>query len=192
MYKQYLFPMSMFLILEKASVLFWGSKTLVPNHYIVLLNSKWFYILNQIFKNELFFSSSLLIENTAIDSRFFNKCSTELNTFFKKNKLIAHYSYYFLLTKIRLTILVNLKNDYKHYINSIDKIYKNANWLERETSEMYGLLYYWKSDTRKLLLDYAKMENPMLKDFPCEGIQDVFYNFFENQVVVQKNEVVEL
>jgi hypothetical protein len=36
------------------------------------------------------------------------------------------------------------------------------------------------------------MENPMLKDFPCEGIQDVFYNFFENQVVVQKNEIVEL
>jgi NADH:ubiquinone oxidoreductase subunit C len=57
---------------------------------------------------------------------------------------------------------------------------------------MYGLIFYWKNDARKLLLDYSKLENPMLKDFPCEGIQDVFYNFFENQVVVQKNEIIEL
>lgn len=192
MYKQYLFPMHMFLILEKASVLFWSSKTLVPNHFVVLLNSKWFYLLNQIFKNELFFSSSVLIENTAIDTRFYNKCSSEISLFFKKNKLLVSYSYYFLLTKLRLTVFLNLKNDYKPYLWSVDKIYKNANWLERETSEMYGLLYYWKNDARKLLLDYSKMENPMLKDFPCEGIQDVFYNFFENQVVIHKNEVVEL
>lgn len=192
MYKQYLFPMHIFLMLEKASVLFWSSKTLTPNHFVFLLNAKWFFVLNQIFKNELFCSSSLLIENTAIDTRFFNKCSSELDVFFKQTKLLSYYSYYFLLTKIRLTVLVNMDNNYKPYIWSIDKIFKNANWLERETSEMYGVLFYWKNDARKLLLDYSKMENPMLKDFPCEGLQDVFYNFFENQVVVQKNEVVEL
>ena len=75
---------------------------------------------------------------------------------------------------------------------SIDKIYKNANWLERETSEMYGILYYNKNDTRKLLLDYSKIENPLLKDFPSEGLQDVFFNFFENQVTISKNEIIEL
>jgi NADH-quinone oxidoreductase subunit C len=75
---------------------------------------------------------------------------------------------------------------------SIDTIFKNANWLERETSEMYGLLYYWKNDIRKLLLDYSKLENPMLKDFPCEGVQDVFYNFFENQVIVSRVETIEI
>ena len=45
---------------------------------------------------------------------------------------------------------------------------------------------------RKLLLDYSKIENPMLKDFSSEGIQDVFYNFFENQVTINKSEIVEL
>jgi NADH:ubiquinone oxidoreductase subunit C len=43
-----------------------------------------------------------------------------------------------------------------------------------------------------LLLDYSKIENPLLKDFPSEGITDVFFSFFENQVVLHKNEVVEL
>jgi NADH:ubiquinone oxidoreductase subunit C len=57
---------------------------------------------------------------------------------------------------------------------------------------MYGVFFYWKNDTRKLLLDYSKIENPMLKDFPCEGFMDVFFNFFENQVTIHKNEVIEL
>ena len=192
MYKQYLFPLQLFLILEKATITYWSSKTLVPNHFIVLLNNKWFFMLNQIIRNELLFSSSILVENTAIDTRFFNKASSELNVFFKQNQLLAYYSYYFFLTKLRLTFLINLKSNYKMSMCSIDTIFKNANWLERETSEMYGLLYYWKNDMRKLLLDYSKIENPMLKDFPCEGIQDEFYNFFENQVTINKNEVIEL
>ena len=86
----------------------------------------------------------------------------------------------------------NTQNILLSNLHSIDKLFKNANWLERETSEMYGILFTWKTDTRKLLLDYAKHENPLLKDFPSEGFQDVFYNFFENQVTVNKNEVVEL
>jgi hypothetical protein len=84
-------------------------------------------LLNQLFRNELFLSSSFLVENTAIDTRFYNKCSSELDIFFKKSKLLAYYSYYFLLTKVRLTVLLNLKNDYKPFVWSIDKIYKNAN-----------------------------------------------------------------
>jgi len=57
---------------------------------------------------------------------------------------------------------------------------------------MYGVLYYFKHDIRKLLLDYSKLENPLLKDFSSEGVQDVFYNFFENQISINKSEVIEL
>lgn len=192
MYKQYLFPLHIFLILEKASIIFWSSKLLIQNHFIVFINCKWFYLLNQIFRNELLLSNSILIENTAIDTRYLNQISKEINVFFKKHKLLVSYSYYFYLLKMRLTILFNSFSVNKNYAYSIDSIFKNAGWLERETSEMYGLLYYNKNDIRKLLLDYSKLENPMLKDFPCEGIQDVFYSFFENQVVIQKNEIVEL
>jgi len=57
---------------------------------------------------------------------------------------------------------------------------------------MFGVNYDFKLDIRKLLLDYSKNENPMLKDFPCEGYSDVFYNVFEDQVVFNNTDVIEL
>jgi NADH:ubiquinone oxidoreductase subunit C len=64
--------------------------------------------------------------------------------------------------------------------------------LERETSEMFGVNFYNKKDIRKLLLDYSKLENPLLKDFSVEGVSEVFYDFFEDQVVFINNDSVEL
>ena len=192
MYKKYVFPLQIFLILEKMNILFWNSKSLTPNSYICLLSYKWFYLLNLILKNELFLNSSFLIENTAVDTRYMNGVNNKINLFFNSNKVLNLYSYYFLNLKLKIIFLINLKNNYKPYLYSVDKIYKNANWLERETSEMYGVLFYFKHDIRKLLLDYSKLDNPLLKDFSSEGIQDVFYNFFENQVTINKSEIVEL
>ena len=192
MYKNYLFPLQIFLILEKMNILFWNSKNLIINSYVCLINYKWFYTLNLILRSELFLNNSILIENTAIDIRFFNKMSNNLNIFFSNQKLLGLYTYYFLDLKLRINFLVALQNNYKPYLHSIDKIYPNASWLERETSEMYGILYYFKYDIRKLLLDYSKLENPLLKDFSSEGAHDIFYNFFENQVVLSKSESVEL
>ncbi len=192
MYKKYVFPLQIFLILEKMNILFWNSKSLTPNSYICLLSYKWFYLLNLILKNELFLNSSFLIENTAVDTRYMNGINNKINLFFNNNKILNLYSYYFLNLKLKIIFLINLKNNYKPYLYSVDKIYKNANWLERETSEMYGVLFYFKHDIRKLLLDYSKLDNPLLKDFSSEGIQDVFYNFFENQVTINKSEIVEL
>jgi NADH dehydrogenase (ubiquinone) Fe-S protein 3 len=64
--------------------------------------------------------------------------------------------------------------------------------LERETSEMFKISFLNKTDTRRLLLDYSKHENPLLKDFPTEGFNDVFYSFFEDQVIYNTTTVVEL
>lgn len=192
MYKKYIFPLQIFLILEKMNIVFWSSKSLNPNSYVCLVNYKWFYTISLLLRNELFLNNSTLIENSAIDLRFANQLNNKLNYFFNDNKLLTFYLFYIYGLKMRINFLVLLKNNYKPYLYSIDKLYPNANWLERETSEMYGVLYYFKNDIRKLLLDYSKIENPLLKDYSSEGLQDVFYNFFENQVTVNKSEVVEL
>lgn len=192
MYKKYIFPLQIFLILEKMNIVFWSSKSLTPNSYVCLVNYKWFYTIALLLKNELFLNNSMLVENSAVDLRFANQLNSKLNYFFNDNKLLTFYLFYFYGLKMKINFLVLLKNNYKPYLYSIDKLYPNANWLERETSEMYGVLYYFKNDIRKLLLDYSKIENPLLKDYSCEGLQDVFYNFFENQVTVNKSEIVEL
>jgi NADH:ubiquinone oxidoreductase subunit C len=57
---------------------------------------------------------------------------------------------------------------------------------------MYGFFFFNKKDSRKLLLDYSKKEYPLLKDFPCEGYSDIYYNFFDFQINYIQNEVVEL
>ena len=57
---------------------------------------------------------------------------------------------------------------------------------------MFHVSYNNKIDSRRLLLDYSKKENPLLKDYPTEGFSDTFYNFFEDQVVYNTSTVIEL
>lgn len=192
MYKKYIFPVNIFIVFEKLNTNIWTSKILKPNHFFLMVDQNWFYSLNLLFKNDLFFNNSTLIDTSAVDTLKFSKINNNLDIFFKKNRVIIYYSYYFYNLKLKLNIIL-LNNFYKkNKIASIDKIYKNANWLEREVSEMFGINYYNKKDVRKLLLDYSKVENPLLKDFPVEGFSEVFYDFFEDQVVFLNNDSIEL
>jgi NADH:ubiquinone oxidoreductase subunit C len=57
---------------------------------------------------------------------------------------------------------------------------------------MFGINFINKKDTRPLLLDYSKSEFPMLKDFPSEGYQDIYFDFFENKLIFIEHEFIEL
>lgn len=191
---KYQFPLFLFLILEKSPVTFWTSKVNTPNHFYCLLDKNWIYILNLLLRKEYFLNSSYLLEASGIDTNYLSNSNTFFN--FKglnSGNLLIFYTYYIFFLKLRLTFLFfPSSNSLSNSINSIDKIFKNANWVEREASEMYNINYQWKNDTRKILIDYCKNEYPLLKSYPSEGFQDVFYNFFEGQVTVSRNEVVEL
>ncbi len=189
MQKNYQMPLQLFLILEKSNPIVFTTETCVPNHYLVYMNKNNFFLATAILKNEFFSSKSSLIESTAIDSLNYNSISAETNIS-NITRILPFYLFYLYSTKIRLTIILNNSNNSS--IESIDKLYKNASWLEREAAEMYGIYYKNKKDCRKLLLDYTKDENPMLKDFPTEGTNDIFYNFFEDQVNFDCNNTVEL
>lgn len=195
MQKKYMQPIQLFLVFEKLNTKLWMSKKLNINHSLILVQENWFYSLNLFMRKELFSNNTTLIENSAIDTSNYNDNlelnSENLNNYFLNNKIILLYNYYNYFCKNKLTMFIIL-NKFSKSIDSIDRIYNNANWLERETSEMYGINYRWKTDTRKLLLDYSKIEHPLLKEFQCEGSQDAFYNILENQVVTLKNETVEL
>ena len=57
---------------------------------------------------------------------------------------------------------------------------------------MFKVVFKNKVDRRRLLLDYSRQENPLLKSFPSEGYNDVFFSLFENQVIYDKNIITEL
>lgn len=191
MKKKYIFPLQIFIILEKINLNFWTSNNLSLNNYFLYLPNNYIILFSYLLKYELFLNKTTLIENSAFELKTNNFLKT--NIFKKKiNQIfLIFYNFFNYNSNLRLNVLFFLTNN-NSSIFSLDKIFKNANWLERETSEMYGIFFYQKYDSRKLLLDYSKNENPMLKDFPSEGLQDVFFNFFENQVTMFKNEIVEL
>ena len=189
MYKKYAIPLSIFVVFENINPVIWTSESFSPNSFIFYLNKSWFYTLNMFFKNEVFLSNSTLLENSALDNKksfsFLKK-----NQFFKKNRILLFYIYYFFIIKMRILVFTTYNNTNK--MVSIDKLFKSASWLERETGEMFRILYELKTDTRRLLLDYSKQENPLLKDYPVEGFNDVFYSLFEDQVIYNNSTVVEL
>lgn len=191
MYKKYTIPISIFVVFENVNVVAWTSKSFYNNSYILYLNKSWFYSLNLFFKNEIFFSNSTLLENSAIDNKnnfnFLKKFDV-----FLKNTILLFYVYYFFSLKVKLLLFTTYNNNNLKKLNSIDKLFKSAGWLERETGEMFNISYNGKTDTRRLLLDYSKHENPLLKDYPTEGFNDVFYSFFEDQVTYNNQNVVEL
>jgi NADH:ubiquinone oxidoreductase subunit C len=158
-------PLILFLILEKSKPILFTSAVNTSNTYFIYLNKNWFYLINIIFKKDLFF-----IKNFLLDCSAYNKLII-------KNNIIIFYNYYFLNLKLKLNILMYTKN-----ITSIDNLFNNLNWLERECSEMFGIVFLKKTDTRKLLLDYSIKENPMLKEYNSVNKDEYFYNYFNNQI----------
>lgn len=175
-------PVKLFLILEKTKAVIWTNKTMDENTNIMWVDSTWYKLFNKIIKYESSFHNTWLTEQSALDNLF---NSTFYNKISRLTLYNVYYSYYL---KSRTILLCNTVNN----IDSVDRLFKNANWLERESSEMYGVEFLGKSDSRKLLLDYSKIESPMLKDFSSEGVKDVFYDILDNQVTLLSGDTVEL
>ena len=191
MYKKYTLPLSIFVVFENINPVIWTSESFYPNSYVMYLSRSWLYSLNIFFKNEVFLSNSTLLENSAIDNKK-NLDFLKKFHFFFKSRILLFYVYFFFTPKIKLMLFTTYDNTLLSKISSIDKVYKSASWLERETGEMFRVSFSNKTDTRRLLLDYSKQENPLLKDYPTEGFNDAFYSFFEDQVVYNNSTIVEL
>ena len=190
MYKKYTIPLSIFIVFENVNTIVWTSEKFYNNSYILYINNTWFYGINSFFKNDVFLSNSTLLENSAIDNKNNQIWMKKQSDFFCTSTLLF-YIYYFFTIKTKIMLISNYSNNTKLFF-SVDMLYKSAGWLERETGEMFKVFYKFKTDNRRLLLDYSKQEYPLLKDYPTEGFNDVFYNFFEDQVVSNNLTVVEL
>lgn len=63
-------------------------------------------------------------------------------------------------------------------LETIYMLYKSANWSEREVWDMFGILFFYHPDLRRILTDYGFSGFPIRKNFPVSGYKELFYSDF--------------
>jgi NADH-quinone oxidoreductase subunit C len=68
---------------------------------------------------------------------------------------------------------------------SIVSVFRGAEWYERETYDLYGVIFTDHPDLRRILTDYGFEGHPLRKDFPLTGYQEVRYDDEQKRVVYE-------
>lgn len=84
-------------------------------------------------------------------------------------------------SRIRLRVYTGDKNP--PIIPSVSSIWSSANWLERETFDLYGILFEGHPDLRRILTDYGFVGHPFRKDFPLSGNVEIHYDEKKEKIV---------
>jgi len=82
-------------------------------------------------------------------------------------------------------IRVKVEADEETQVPSVVGVFPTANWFERETFDMYGILFDGHPDLRRILTDYGFSGYPLRKDFPMTGYVEVRYDADQKRVVYE-------
>jgi NADH-quinone oxidoreductase subunit C len=93
--------------------------------------------------------------------------------------------YHLLSMEKNRRIRVKVETDEDTAVPSAVGIFSAANWYERETFDMYGVLFSGHPDLRRILTDYGFTGYPLRKDFPMTGYVEVRYDADQKRVVYE-------
>lgn len=82
-------------------------------------------------------------------------------------------------------IRVKCTTDEETPVMSVVSLFPNADWYERETFDMYGIIFDQHPDLRRILTDYGFEGYPLRKDFPLTGFVEVRYDEERKEVVYE-------
>ncbi|MGD2026953.1 MAG: NADH-quinone oxidoreductase subunit C [Anaerolineales bacterium] len=85
---------------------------------------------------------------------------------------------------IRVTLRVPLDGN-EPTIATLTGVYPNANWLERELWDMFGIRAEGHPDLRRLLMPYDWEGHPLRKDYPL-GYEEVQFTFNYDEIDQRK------
>ncbi|GAB7128269.1 NADH-quinone oxidoreductase subunit C [Silvimonas sp. JCM 19000] len=86
---------------------------------------------------------------------------------------------------IRLRLRVFCPDDDFPVLPSLIDIWPGVNWFERESFDLYGIIYQGHPDLRRLLTDYGFVGHPFRKDFPVSGYVEMRYDPEQARVIYQ-------
>ena len=84
--------------------------------------------------------------------------------------------YHLLSPKHNVRLRVKVETDETTPVDSIIEVFPGADWFERETYDLYGVLFIGHPDMRRILTDYGFEGHPLRKDFPLTGFVEVHYD----------------
>jgi NADH-quinone oxidoreductase subunit C len=99
--------------------------------------------------------------------------------------------YHFLSIAKNRRIRIKVETDETTPVPSLVPVHPSANWFERETFDMYGVLFSDHPDLRRILTDYGFEGFPLRKDFPLTGYVEVRWDDEQKRVVYEPVRLVQ-
>lgn len=119
-------------------------------------------IICKLLKKHSFFRFTLLIDCCVIDKPF--------------NIFRYEVIYNLLSISLNIRLLLKLYLFENKFIFSLNNLFLNSNWIEREIWDMFGIIFMNNYDLRRLLNDYSFEGYPLRKDFPLTGFIELQYD----------------
>ena len=82
-------------------------------------------------------------------------------------------------------IRVKVRTDEETPVPSATGVFSSANWWERETWDLMGILFSDHPDLRRIMTDYGFEGHPLRKEFPLTGYVEVRYDDELKRVVYE-------
>ena len=95
------------------------------------------------------------------------------------------YQVYSLQHNMHICLRVPLDGCCTPSLPTIESIYPNANWHEREIWDMFGIRFAGHSDLRRILMPQDWEGHPLRKDYPL-GYEEVQFTFNYDEIDVRK------
>ena len=96
---------------------------------------------------------------------------------------VYHFLSVTLNHRVRLKVF-SIEDDFP-VLPTLVELYPAANWFERESFDLYGIMYEGHPDLRRLLTDYGFVGHPFRKDFPMIGNVEMRYDPVQQRVEYQ-------
>ncbi len=90
------------------------------------------------------------------------------------------YQFYSLAHRTFLRLRVDLPGDEPH-VPTLEGVYPNANWHEREVFDLFGITFAGHSDLRRILMPHDWEGHPLRKDYPL-GYEEVQFSFNHEEI----------
>jgi NADH-quinone oxidoreductase subunit C len=99
------------------------------------------------------------------------------------------YQLYSLSRNMRVRVKVML-GEYDATLPSACSVYLNANWLEREVYDLFGIVFDAHPDLRRILLPLGYQGHPLRRDIPVR-VEENAFSFNRERIDAQKPRATE-